>query len=81
MLISKFLFEYPSRFNGYPAILSQMSMDNNEWNSVQIFKLSNMQSLPSDYEEADICISMQALESTRAGYKQCVVISYDTEFL
>ena len=55
MLIYDYLFEQSFSMNGYPAVLSQLSIDNNEWNNVKIHdgKVNNMQN------QQQIVISLQ----------------------
>ena len=83
MLIYDFLFEHSLSLDGYPTILSQLSMENKEYNSINIHdgKVNSMPSLQSEIEEADLRFPMHALESARAGHKKCVVISNDTDVI
>ena len=83
MLIYDYLFEQSLSMNGYPTVLSQLSMDNNEWNNVKIHdgKVNSMQSLQSDLEEADLRFPIHVLDCARSGYKKCVIVSNDTDVI
>ena len=68
---------------GYPTVLSQLSMDNNEWKSVSIHegKANSMESLQSDLEEADLRFPMHVLNCARSGYKKCAIVPNDTDVI
>ena len=83
MLTYDYLCEQSLCINGYPAVLNQLSMDNNEWKSVNIHegKINSMQSLQSDLEEADLRFTINVLNCARSGYKKCAIVSNDTDVI
>ena len=83
ILIYNFLRERSLKRREEPTILSQLCMDNNEWQCIEIHNGAedNMQQLQSPVEEADLRIPMHVLDCLRAGHKTCVVISNDTDVI
>ena len=75
MMIYSSLLENYLRVNENCTILTQLSMESNEWNSVKIQdgKAINMQSLQLNIEEADLRFPIHVLDCVRSGYKRCVI--------
>ena len=83
MLIYEFLLENSLRVNANPTVLSQFSLDNIEWNIIEINdgKVESKRNLQTDIEEADICFPIHVLDTVRAGYKRCIVMPNDTDVI
>ena len=66
-----------SKGHGHPSILSQLCMDSDDWQCIQIHNSAEhyMRHLYSTVEEADLRIHVHVLDCLQAGYKTCVVIS------
>ena len=85
MLLETLIYGYlrDSSLESYkePTILSQLCIDSNEWQCIEIHDGTEdtMQHLQSQIEEADLHIPMHVLDCLRGGYKTCVVISNDTD--
>ena len=78
MLIYEFLLENSLRVNENHTVLSQLSYDSIEGNSMEIKdeKVESNQNLQSDIEEADVCLAIHVLDTVKAGYKRCYVKWY-----
>ena len=83
MLIYEFILKNSLRVNANPTVLSQLSFDSIKWNSIEINdgKVEIKQHLQSDIEEADLRFPIHVLDTVRAGYKRCVVMSNDTDVI
>ena len=78
MLIYEFLLQNFLRVNENHTVLSQLSYDSIEGNSMEIKdeKVESNQNLQSDIEEADVCLAIHVLDTVKAGYKRCYVKWY-----
>ena len=72
-----------SKGHGHPSILSQLCMDSDDWQCIQIHNSAEhyMWNLHSMVEEAGLRIPVHFLDFLQAGYKTCVVISNYTDVI
>ena len=72
-----------SKGHEHPSILSQLCMDSDDWQFIQIHNSAElyMRHLHSTVEEADLRIPVHVLDCLQAGYKTCVVISNYTDVI
>ena len=68
---------HSSKGHEHPSILSQLCMDSDDWQCIQIHNSAEhyMWNLHSTVEEAGLRIPVHVFDCLQAGYKTCVVIS------
>ena len=67
----------------HPSILSQLRIDNDDWQCIQIHNSAEhyMRLLHSTVEEADLRIPVHVLDCLQAGYKTRIVIYNYTDMI